>query len=54
MLSEWKNGVIIKNLKKCHVYDCGNWRGISVYPVACKHFCKALLKRMELEVDGVL
>ena len=52
--SEWKNGVIVKVPKKGDLSDCGNWRGITLSPIALKIFCKVLLNRIELVLDGVL
>ena len=52
--SEWKNGVIVKIPKKGDLSDCGNWRGITLSPIALKIFCKVLLNRIELVLDGVL
>ena len=52
--SEWKNGVIVKIPKKGDLSDCGNWRGITLSPIALKIFCKVLVNRIELVLDGVL
>ena len=30
LLSEWKNGVIVKIPKKRNLSDCGYWRGITL------------------------
>ena len=38
--SEWKNGVIVKIPKKGDLSDCGNWRGITLSPIALKIFLK--------------
>ena len=54
MPSEWKNGVIVKIPKKGDIIDCGIWRGITLSPIALKIFCKVLLNRIELDLDGVL
>ena len=52
--SEWQNGVIVKIPKKGDLSDCGNWRGIALSPITLKIFCKVLLNRIELVLDGVL
>ena len=52
--SEWKNGVIVKIPKKGDLSDCGNLRVITLSPIALKIFCKVLLNRIELVLDGVL
>ena len=54
LLSEWKNGVIGKIPKKRNLSDCGNWRGITLSPIALKIFCRVLLNRMESVLDGIL
>ena len=54
LLSEWKNGVIVKIPKKRNLSDCGNWRGITLSPVALNIFCRVLLSRMESVIDGIL
>ena len=36
--SERKNGVIVKIPKKVDLSDCGNWRGITLSPIALKIF----------------
>ena len=51
--SEWKNGVIVKIPKKGDLSECGNWRGITLSPIALKIFCKVLLNRMEPVLDGI-
>ena len=52
--SEWKNGVIVKVPKKGNLSECGNWRGITLSPIALKIFCRVLLNRMEVVLDSVL
>ena len=52
--SEWKNSLIVKIPKKGDLSDCENWRGITLSPIALKIFCKVLLNRIELVLDGVL
>ena len=52
--SEWKQGVIVKIPKKGDLSECGNWRGITLSPIALKVFCKVLLNRMEPVLDGLL
>ena len=54
MVEKWKNGVIVKIPKKGDLSDCGNWRGITLSPIALKIFCKVLLNRIEPVLDGVL
>lgn len=44
--SKWKSG-IFKIPKKGELSDCGNWRGITLLPIALKVFCKVLLNRLE-------
>ena len=51
--SEWKKGIIVKIPKKGQLSDCGNWRGITLSPIALKIFSK-LLNRMEPVIDEVL
>ena len=52
--SKWKNGVIVKIPMKKGLSDFGNWWGITLSPIALKIFCKVLLNRIELVLDGVL
>ena len=52
--NEWKQGVIVKIPKKGDLSECGNWRGITLSPIALKIFCKILLNRMEPVLDGLL
>ena len=52
--SGWKNGVIVKVPKKGDLSQCGNWRGITLSPIALKIFSRVLLNRLELVVDGIL
>ena len=51
---DWKDGVIIKIPKKGDLSDCGNWRGITLLPIASKIFSKILLNRMEPAVERML
>ena len=51
---DWKGGVIVKIPKKGDLSDCGNWRGITLSPIASKIFTKILLNRMEPALDGIL
>ena len=37
--SEQKNGVIVKIPKKGDLSDCGNWKGITLSPIALKIYC---------------
>jgi len=46
--------VIVKIPKKGEMSDCGNWRGITLLPIALKLFWKVLLNRMELVIDRIL
>jgi len=49
-----KSGVIVKIPKKGGLSDSGNWRGITLLPIALKLFCKVLLNRMVLVIDRIL
>ena len=46
--------MIVKIPKKGDLSDCGNWRGITLSPIALKILCKVLLNRIEPVLDGVL
>ena len=52
--SSWKNGVIVKVPKKGDLSQCGNWRGITLSPIALKIFSIILLNRLEPVVDSIL
>ena len=52
--SDWKDGVITKVPKKGDLSLCGNWRGITLSPIALKIFSRILLNRLEPVVDGIL
>ena len=38
--SELENGVTVKIPKKGDLSDCGNWRGVTLSPIALKYFVK--------------
>ena len=52
--SGWKDGIIAKVPKKGDLSLCGNWRGITLSPIALKIFSRILLNRLEPVVDGIL
>ena len=49
--SDWKKGVIVKIPKKGDLSECGNWRGITLSPIALKVFSGVLLNRLEPVVE---
>ena len=52
--SGWKNGVIVKAPKKGDLSECGNWRGLTLLPIALKIFSRILLNRLEPMIEDIL
>ena len=51
MSAEWTKEVIVKLTKKGDLSDCNNWRSITLLSVPRKVFGKALLHRLQTQVD---
>ncbi len=52
--SEWKKGLIVKMPKKGDLTECGNWRGITLLPIASKVLGRILINRIKEGVDEIL
>ena len=50
MPEQWKQGLICKIPKKGNLQQCGNWRGVTLLPIASKVMGKILISRIQ---DGV-
>ena len=44
----WEKRLIVK---KSDLRGCYNWKGVTLFPVISKIFCKMLLKRIKMGVD---
>ena len=49
--NDWRCGLIIRLPKKGNLMECGNWRGISLLPVAAKVLGKVIITRIRDTVD---
>ena len=49
----WKQGLIVKILKKGDLTECGNWRGITLTYVPSKVFGRVLIDRIRDGVNSV-
>jgi hypothetical protein len=45
--AEWKEGLIIKILKKGDITNCNNWRGTTLLSVPSKVISRIILKRIK-------
>jgi hypothetical protein len=48
---EWKEGIIIKVLKKGDLSQCRNWRGVTLLAVISKMFNKIILERIKNSLE---
>jgi hypothetical protein len=44
---EWKEGLIIKILKKGDISNCNNWRGITLLSIPSKILTRVILNRIQ-------
>ena len=51
---EWNKGLIFKIPKKGNLQDCGNWRGITLLPLASKVLSRIIINRIQEAVDSSL
>ena len=51
---QWTKGVICKIPKKGNLQECGNWRRVTLLPMASKVLSKILINRIQVEVDSSL
>ena len=49
--NDWRRGLIIRLPKKGNLMECGNWRGITLLPVAAKVLGKVIITRIRDTVD---
>ena len=49
--NDWRCGLIIRLTKKGNFMECGNWRGITLLPVAAKVLGKVIITRIRDTVD---
>ena len=52
--NDWRCGLIIRLSKKENLMECGNWRGITLLPVAAKVLGKVISIRIRDTVDTKL
>jgi hypothetical protein len=52
--TQWTKGLICKIPKKGNLQHCGNWRGITLLPLASKVLSKILINRIQTGVDSSL
>ena len=52
--TQWKKGLICKIPKKGNLQECGNWRGVTLLPLASKVLSRILINRIQLGVDSSL
>jgi len=51
ILSEWKQGLIIKLPKKRDLTECRNWRGITLLNTICKVLAIIIYNRLKEEME---
>ena len=51
VLEQWKRGLICKIPKKGNLLQCGNWREVTLLPIASKVMGKILISRIQGNVD---
>ena len=51
MLVEWKQGLRYRKPKKGNLQQCGNWRGVTLLPIANKLLGNILISRIQSGVD---
>ena len=54
VLTEFKNGYLVKLPKKGDLGICKNWRGIMLLSVPSKVFCRIILERLKHDLDRKL
>ena len=52
--AQWTKGLICKIPKKGNLQECGNWRGITLLPLASKVLSRILINRIQKGVDASL
>ena len=52
--NDWRCGLIIRLPKKGNLMECGNWRGITLPPVAAKVLSKVIITRIRHKVETKL
>ena len=52
--NDWRCGLIIRLPKKGNLMECGNWRGITLLPMAAKVLGKVIITRIRDAVDTML
>jgi hypothetical protein len=52
--TQWTKGLICKIPKRGNLQDCGNWRGVTLLPLASKVLSKILINRIQGGVDTLL
>lgn len=52
--TQWTQGLICKIPKKGNLQECGNWRGVTLLPLASKVLSKILISRIQGGVDSLL
>ena len=52
--TDWNKGLIVKIPKKGNLQDCGNWRGITLLPLASKVLSRIIINRIQEGVDSSL
>ena len=50
----WKRYAVIKLPKKGNLFECSNWRGITLLSMTSKFFCSIILQRITTVVDKLL
>lgn len=50
----WTKGLICKFLKKGNLQECGNWRGVTLLPLASKVLSRIIINRIQAGVDRTL
>ena len=51
---EWKEGYLVKLLKKGDLSSCNNWRGIMLLSVPSKILTRIILERLKKDLDKTL
>ncbi|KAI4901974.1 hypothetical protein NFI96_006075 [Prochilodus magdalenae] len=52
--TQWTKGLICKIPKKGNLQECGNWRGVTLLPLASKVLSKMTINRIQTGVDSSL
>jgi hypothetical protein len=51
---QWKEGLLIKILKKGDLTKCGNWRGISRFSIPSKILTRIILNGIQVHVNTAI